>query len=367
MVSAGDFRNGLTIEIDGTVYQVIEFQHVKPGKGAAFVRTKLKNVVDGGVVEKTFRPTEKYPQAHIDKKEMQYLYNDGEMYNFMDNETYEQIALTEEAVGDSMKFVKENDNVKMVSYKGNIFAIEPPMFAELEVTETEPGVKGDTANIKNRQPIGKMFVKGASDLPEFYQDIVTDELNVKEIELTDDVRAFTSYTFKPQLKTVGPKYGKLLGGIKNELSNLDGNAAMDELNATGVLKLQVNGQEIELAKEDLLIDMAQMEGYVSESDYGITVVLDTNLTEELLTEGFVREIISKIQTMRKEAGFEVMDKIKVTYDGSEKAEKVFAEYAEQIGQETLAVAVEKAEPAGYVKDWKINGEAVNMGVEKQGE
>ena len=225
----------------------------------------------------------------------------------------------------------------------------------------------NTANIKNRQPIGKMFVKGASDLPEFYQDIVTDELNVKEIELTDDVRAFTSYTFKPQLKTVGPKYGKLLGGIKNELSSLDGNAAMDELNATGVLKLQVNGQEIELTKEDLLIDMAQMEGYVSESDYGITVVLDTNLTEELLTEGFVREIISKIQTMRKEAGFEVMDKIRVTYDGSEKAEKVFAEYAEQIGQETLAVAVEKAEPAGYVKDWKINGEAVNMGVEKQGE
>ena len=203
--------------------------------------------------------------------------------------------------------------------------------------------------------------------PEFYQDIVTDELNVKAIELTEDVRAFTSYTFKPQLKTVGPKYGKMLGGIKNELNNLDGNAAMDELNATGVLKLQVNGQEIELAKEDLLIDMAQMEGYVSESDYGITVVLDTNLTEELLTEGFVREIISKIQTMRKEAGFEVMDKIKVTYDGSEKAEKVFAEYAEQIGQETLAVAVEKAEPAGYVKDWKINGEAVNMGVEKQGE
>ena len=225
----------------------------------------------------------------------------------------------------------------------------------------------NTANIKNRQPIGKMFVKGASDLPEFYQDIVTDELNVKAIELTEDVRAFTSYTFKPQLKTVGPKYGKMLGGIKNELNNLDGNAAMDELNATGVLKLQVNGQEIELAKEDLLIDMAQMEGYVSESDYGITVVLDTNLTEELLTEGFVREIISKIQTMRKEAGFEVMDKIKVTYDGSEKAEKVFAEYAEQIGQETLAVAVEKAEPAGYVKDWKINGEAVNMGVEKQGE
>jgi len=145
MVSAGDFRNGLTVEIEGTVYQIVEFQHVKPGKGAAFVRTKLRNVVDGGVVEKTFRPTEKYPQAHIDKKEMQYLYNDGEMYNFMDNETYEQIALTEDAVGDTMKFVKENENVKMVSYKGNIFAIEPPMFVELLVTETEPGVKGDTA------------------------------------------------------------------------------------------------------------------------------------------------------------------------------------------------------------------------------
>ena len=228
------------------------------------------------------------------------------------------------------------------------------------------GVDGDTYGVSSAGLIGTE-APYTNYLPEFYQDIVTDELNVKEIELTDDVRAFTSYTFKPQLKTVGPKYGKLLGGIKNELSSLDGNAAMDELNVTGVLKLQVNGQEIELTKEDLLIDMAQMEGYVSESDYGITVVLDTNLTEELLTEGFVREIISKIQTMRKEAGFEVMDKIKVTYDGSEKAEKVFAEYAEQIGQETLAVAVEKAEPAGYVKDWKINGEAVNMGVEKQGE
>ena len=145
MVSAGDFRNGLTVEIDGTVYQIIEFQHVKPGKGAAFVRTKLKNVVDGGVVEKTFRPTEKYPQAHIDKKEMQYLYNDGEMYNFMDNETFEQIALTEEKVGDAMKFVKENEMVKMLSHNGNIFAVEPPLFVELEITETEPGFKGDTA------------------------------------------------------------------------------------------------------------------------------------------------------------------------------------------------------------------------------
>ena len=145
MINAQDIKIGTAIRMDGKLYFCIDFLHVKPGKGAAFVRTKLKNVVDGGVVETTFRPNEKYPQAHIDKKEMQYLYNDGEMYNFMDNETYEQIALTQEAVGDAMKFVKENDNVKMVSYKGNIFAIEPPMFAELEVIETEPGVKGDTA------------------------------------------------------------------------------------------------------------------------------------------------------------------------------------------------------------------------------
>ena len=145
MVSAGDFKNGLTVEIEGTVYQILEFQHVKPGKGAAFVRTKLKNIMNGGAVEKTFRPSEKFPKAHIDKKDMQYLYSDGEMYNFMDVESYEQIALDEETVGEAMKFVKENDMVKIVSYKDNIFDIEPPMFAELEVTETEPGVKGDTA------------------------------------------------------------------------------------------------------------------------------------------------------------------------------------------------------------------------------
>mgnify|MGYP001864005521 FL=1 len=222
----------------------------------------------------------------------------------------------------------------------------------------------NTANIKNRQPIGKMFVKGMPDLPEFYQDIVTEELNVKELELTEDVRAFTSYTFKPQLKTVGPKYGKMLGRIKAALANLDGNAAMDEVNATGALKLTVNGQEITLFKEDLLIDMAQTEGYVSESDYGITVVLDTRLTEELLEEGFVREIISKIQTMRKEADFQVTDKIHVTYQGSEKAEAVFSKAASEIAGETLALDVKKAEPAGYVKEWKINGEDVTMGVER---
>ena len=223
----------------------------------------------------------------------------------------------------------------------------------------------NTSNIKNRQPIGQMFVKAAFDLPEFYQDIVADELNVKNVKFTDDVRDFTSYSFKPQLKTVGPKYGKMLGGIKAALDHADGNSAMDEINETGALKLDVSGQEVTLFKEDLLIDTAQIEGYVSENDNGITVVLDTNLTPELLEEGFVREIISKVQTMRKEADFEVMDRIKVTYNGSEKAEKIFAEHSDEIGGEVLADKVVKAEPAGYVKEWKINGEAVTMGVEKQ--
>ena len=224
----------------------------------------------------------------------------------------------------------------------------------------------NTSNIKNRQPIGQMFVKAEFTLPEFYQEIVADELNVKNVKFTDDVRDFTSYSFKPQLKTVGPKYGKMLGGIKKALDTIDGNAAMDELNASGSLNLDVDGQEITLFKEDLLIDTAQIEGYVSENDNGITVVLDTNLTEELLEEGFVREIISKIQTMRKEAGFEVMDKIRVTYTGSEKAESIFAKYAESISSEVLAEEVTKAEPAGYVKEWKINGEQVTMGVWKEG-
>ena len=182
----------------------------------------------------------------------------------------------------------------------------------------------NASNIKNRQPIGKMFVKADFDLPEFYQEIVADELNVKNVKFTDDVRDFTSYSFKPQLKTVGPKYGKMLGGIKAALNDIDGNAAMDELNAT-------------------------------------------NLSPELLEEGFVREIISKIQTMRKEADFEVMDRIKVTYEGSEKAEAVFEKNNTLIAGEVLADEVVKAQPAGYVKEWKINGEAVTMGVEKKGE
>ncbi len=145
MISAGDFRNGITIELDNNIYQIIEFQHVKPGKGAAFVRTKLKNIKSGGVVEKTFRPTEKCPQARIDRKDMQYLYSDGDLYNFMDTETFEQIALNQDEIGDAMKFVKENEMVKMCSHNGSVFAVEPPLFVELEITETEPGFKGDTA------------------------------------------------------------------------------------------------------------------------------------------------------------------------------------------------------------------------------
>ena len=147
MISAGDFKNGVTVEIDGNIYQILEFQHVKPGKGAAFVRTKLKNIISGGVVEKTFRPTEKFPKAHIDRKDMQYLYRDGDLFNFMDVETYDQIALNEDVVGDSLKFVKENEVVKICSHNGNVFSIEPPLFVELQlaITETEPGFKGDTA------------------------------------------------------------------------------------------------------------------------------------------------------------------------------------------------------------------------------
>ena len=153
MISAGDFRNGITIELEGNVFQIIEFQHVKPGKGAAFVRTKLKNIKNGGVVEKTFRPTEKCPQARIDRKDMQYLYSDGDMYNFMDTENYEQIALNAEEVGDALKFVKENEMVKVCSHNGSVFAIEPPLFVELDITETETGLKGDTATVARKTAV----------------------------------------------------------------------------------------------------------------------------------------------------------------------------------------------------------------------
>ena len=221
----------------------------------------------------------------------------------------------------------------------------------------------NTAAIKNRQPIGRMFVKGKV-LPEFYQEIIEDELNVKKVEFTDDVRAFTSYTFKPQLKTVGPKYGKLLGKIKQALAEVDGNQAMDTLNETGVLTFDFDGQHVELAKEDLLIDMAQKDGFVSEGDNTMTVVLDTNLTPELIEEGFVREIVSKIQTMRKEAGFEVMDHIAVYEQDSEKIEEILKKNEETVRREVMADRIEYGKTAGYVKEWNINGEKVTLGVEK---
>ena len=221
------------------------------------------------------------------------------------------------------------------------------------------------ANIKNRQPIGKMFVKAPEKLDEFYVDIIADELNVKEVEFTDDVSHYTTYKFKPQLRTVGPKYGKYLGQIKAVLAELDGHKAMEELNSTGSLKLDSISDEVVLSKEDLLIEMTQMEGYVTQSDNNITVVLDTNLTPELIEEGFVREIISKIQTMRKDAGFEVMDHIAVTYEADEKLSNVFEKFGDEIKTEVLAVSIKSGELKGYEKDWKINGEAVKLVVEKQ--
>ena len=224
----------------------------------------------------------------------------------------------------------------------------------------------NTANIKNRQPIGKMFVKAERALPEFYQEIIEDELNVKTVEFTDDVRAFTSYSFKPQLKTVGPKYGKQLGNIRKALSEIDGNAAMDTLNEKGALTFDFDGAEVVLTKEDLLIDAAQVEGYVSEGDNTVMVVLDTNLTPELLEEGFVREIISKIQTMRKEAGFEVMNHIRVFVNGNEKIAEIFAEHGEEIRSEVLADEILPGQTGGYAKEWNINGEKVMLRVEKIG-
>ena len=220
------------------------------------------------------------------------------------------------------------------------------------------------SNIKNRQPIGKMFVKAGFELPEFFKEIITEELNIKEVEFTEDVRAFTSYSFKPQLRTVGPKYGKFLGKIKEALANLDGNAAMDKINAGEPLTFDFDGNEVVLEKEDLLIDMAQVEGYVSESDGNVTVVLDTNLSEELIEEGFVREVISKIQTMRKEAGFEVMDKIIVNVDKNAKIEDIINNNLDEIKLEVLAEKVEFGKMSGYSKEWNINGENVSLGVEK---
>ncbi|SKC04456.1 Isoleucyl-tRNA synthetase [Lachnospiraceae bacterium] len=219
------------------------------------------------------------------------------------------------------------------------------------------------SGIKNRQPIGNMYVK-ADEVSEFYVDIIADELNVKNVQFSDDVRAFTTYTFKPQLRTVGPKYGKVLGKIKEALSALDGNSAMDTLKAEGSLKFDFDGTDVVLSEEDLLIEMSNKEGFVEQSDAKMTVVLDTNLTPELLEEGYVRELISKIQTMRKEAGFEVMDKIVISMNGNDKLEKFLTNNADFVKGETMAETIDLAGASGYTKEWDINGEHVTLGVSK---
>ena len=222
----------------------------------------------------------------------------------------------------------------------------------------------NNANIKNRQPIGTMYVKADQVLSDYYIEIIEDELNVKQVTFTDDVRGFTSYTFKPQLKTVGPKYGKQLGNIRTALAAVDGNRAMDTLKEKSALTFVFDGEEVVLTEEDLLIDVAQMEGYVTEGDNSVTVVLDTNLTSELLEEGFVRELVSKIQTMRKEAGFEVMDHINLYADGNETIARILSVHMEDIKGEVLAEQIVLGQTAGHVKEWSINGENVTLGVEK---
>ncbi len=222
----------------------------------------------------------------------------------------------------------------------------------------------NTANIKNRQPIAAMFIKAPYSFPDFYKEIVEEELNVKKVVFTDDVREFTSYTFKPQLKTVGPKYGKLLGGIKKELEALDGNKAMDDLKADGALKFDIQGQEVVLCEEDLLIEMAQKEGYITEADNTVTVVLDTNLTPELIEEGFVYEVISKIQTMRKDAGFEVMDHIRVSINQNTKIADIVEKNKTAIQEKVLADTIMTDQQMSISKEWNVNGQQVTIGLEK---
>jgi isoleucyl-tRNA synthetase len=219
------------------------------------------------------------------------------------------------------------------------------------------------AAIKNRQPLSKMYVSADFTLPEFFTEIIEDELNLKAVDFNADVSSFINYAFKPQLKTVGPKYGKFLGGIRTYLSEVNGNEAMAELNETGALTFEVNGTQISLTKDDLLISSAKMEGYESMSDYGITVVIDTNLTEELIEEGFVREIVSKIQTMRKDSGFEVMDNINITIAGSEKVVAIALKNADSIMGDTLGKSLVNAESEN-AKEWDINGEKVTISVAK---
>ena len=222
----------------------------------------------------------------------------------------------------------------------------------------------NAANIKNRQPIARMYVKADHELSRFYVQIIEEELNVKQVIFSDDVREFTSYTFKPQLKTVGPKYGKLLNRIRQTLTDIDGSAAMDTLNEKGQLTFDYDGQEVVLTKDDLLIDVSQKDGYVTEEDNYVTVVLDTNLTPELIEEGFVRELISKIQTMRKEAGFEVMDHISVFQDGNDRIAELIKAHADEIKTEVMADHISIGAMSGFVKEWNINGENVMLGVEK---
>ncbi|MCD8224870.1 MAG: isoleucine--tRNA ligase [Clostridiales bacterium] len=222
----------------------------------------------------------------------------------------------------------------------------------------------NTANIKNRQPIGTMYVRADHELSEYYVEIIEDELNVKSVQFVDDVRSFTTYSFKPQLKTVGPKYGKQLGNIRKALSEIDGNAAMDQLKAEGALRFDFGAEPVVLEEADLLIEMAQTPGYVSEGDNYVTVALDTNLTPELIEEGFVRELISKIQTMRKEAGFEVMDHIRVYQQANDKLAAILKDHGDEIQSEVLADDILQGQMGGYVKEWNINGENVTLGVEK---
>lgn len=222
----------------------------------------------------------------------------------------------------------------------------------------------NTANIKNRQPIGTMFIKADFTLSEFFQEIIVDELNVKKVIFTDDVREFTSYSFKPQLRTVGPKYGKQLGGIQKTLATLDGNTAMDDLKLSGVIKFDVNGVEVALTEEDLLIEMSQKEGYMSDAYGNVTVILDTTLTDELIEEGFVYEIISKLQTMRKDADFEVMDHIKISFSGNDKIATVVNNNAKAISEKVLADTIEMEKTFEIVKEWNVNGETVIIGVAK---
>jgi isoleucyl-tRNA synthetase len=222
----------------------------------------------------------------------------------------------------------------------------------------------NNAKIKTRQPIGKMYVSAEKELPEYYREVLLEELNVKEMEYTDDVSAYTTYKFKPQLRTVGPKYGKFLGQIQKVLSELDGNKAYRELKENGVLKLPEVDASIELAEEDLLIESIQSEGFAAAGDDHVTVVLSCELTPELISEGYMRELVSKIQTMRRDAGFEVMDRIKVTWQGTEVLRGVFEEYGESIRKDVLADSIDETTPKGFEKKWDINGQDIVLAVEK---